>query len=87
MVHILLKKHWLRGLLSHFAHKVTHAKISGVYVIKKRWLRTNLGQPTQLKINGEYVIKKRGLRGGLSRFAYKVTHTKTSVHTSFKNVG
>ena len=55
-----IKKHWLMGLLSHFAHKVTHAKISGVYVIKKRWLRTNLGQPTQLKISGEYVIKNVG---------------------------
>ena len=53
-----IKKRLLRGLLSRFAYKVTHTKISGAYVIKKRWLRTNLVQPTHTKISGECAIKK-----------------------------
>ena len=57
-------KHWLRGLLNHFSHKVTHTKINGTHVIKKRWLRCILShfahKVTHAKISDEYIIKVNG---------------------------
>ena len=82
----IIKKRWLRGERSDFAHlgQSTHTKISGVYAIKKRCLRGILSpylvQSTHRKINDEDVFKKSWLRGQLSHFAHagRLTHKKIS---------
>ena len=46
-----------------YARQPTHTKISGEYIIKKRWLRSKLRHTGRLKIGNEYVIKKTLVEG------------------------
>ena len=50
-----IKNRWLKTKTSTICAEKNQIKIS---VIKKRLLRTNLGQPIQLKIIGECTIKR-----------------------------
>ena len=58
---------------------IKHTTISGVYVIKKHWLRGLLSH-VHIKISGTHTVKKLWLRGILSHFMYKVTHTKNKLY-------
>ena len=46
---------YLRFIFNCCVRYLTHIKIGGEYVIKKRWPEVLM----QLKIGGEYIIKKR----------------------------
>ena len=53
-----IKKRWLRGLLSHFAHagQPTHTKIGDEYTAIKRWL---IGLPVSYAYNIQSCIEKK----------------------------